>query len=146
MGPLIVVASAVQWVSGFVLAYVIMARASYHGPAGRGPRVLAELAIGLLLAGAIELAFVLAGARVAPKRWLPPDFTAGHWQLVTLLLLSAAAWLAILVAAIWNGILGVNSRRRIAAAELRRRTERALHSGPHAATRTGARHRSGPEQ
>jgi hypothetical protein len=128
MGPLIVIASLVQWVSGIVLAYVILARASQHGRAGRGPRALAGLAIVLFLVGAIELAFVLAGAHPTQHRWLPPDFTAGHWQLITLLLFSAAAWVTILIAALWNGILGVNSRRRIAAAELRRRTDRALHT------------------
>ena len=98
----------------------------------------------VLFAGAIELIFVLAGARFGPNRWLPPDFTAGHWQLVTLLLFSAIAWLAVLIAAIWNGILGVNSRRRIAAAELRRRTDRALHPHPRPATPTDPHGRSGP--
>ena len=142
MGPLVVVASVVQWVSGMVLAYVILARASHHGLAGRVPRVLARLAIVLLLIGAIEVAFVLAGARTASSRWLPPDFTAAHWQLVTFLLFSAAAWVAILVAAVWNGILGINSRRRIAAAELRRRTDRALHGHHHTGPQAAPRERS----
>jgi len=142
MGPLVVIASLVQWVSGIVLAYVILARAAHHGSAGWGPRALARLAVILFLIGAIEIAFVLAGARTVSSRWLPPDFTAGHWQLVTLLLFSAAAWIAILAAAVWNGILGVKSRRRIAAAELRRRTDRALHGHHHASSRADPRGRS----
>ena len=128
-----------------MLAYIIMARASYHGRAGRGPRMLAGLAIVLLVLGAGELAMIAAGVRVTPNRWLPPDFAAAHWQLITLLLFSAGAWIAVLIAASWNGILGVNHRRRLAAAELRRRTERALHSGPHAGIRAGSRPPSGTD-
>ena len=42
------------------------------------------------------------------------------------LLICGGAWLSLLIAAVWSTLLGIGARRRAAAAELKRRTDRAL--------------------
>ena len=126
MGPLLPIAGAVQWISGVLLAVVALGRTSRYGATGRGPRVFAWLSLLLFAAALAELLVYLLGGRALLGRWFGSDFLTGRWQLVTHLGVSAAAWLALLGAWLWNSILGVKLRRRAAAAELQRRTDRAL--------------------
>jgi hypothetical protein len=79
----------------------------------------------LFLAAAVELVVVLVTPRDVLERIELGRVAMAHWQIRATLLLSVAAWLFLLGAASWTGLLGMGQRRRIAAAELRRRSERA---------------------
>ena len=124
LGWVLPAAGAVQWMSGLILAVAVLRRGRLHGGAAFVPRALARIAVLLLVVAALDLVVAL----VAPRPFLQQnalDFLGtARWQIRTLLLLSAAAWMCILVAASWNGILGVGLRRRLAAAELSRRAQR----------------------
>ncbi|HEY7408323.1 MAG TPA: hypothetical protein VH638_08665 [Gemmatimonadaceae bacterium] len=122
LGTLLPILGGIQWISGLVLAVAALRRArSYDRPGGLLARTSARLAIVLFVVAALDLLLRASGlsARVAP--WLPVDFNRDTWHLRALLIICAAAWLMLLVAASVNASLGVGERRRSAAEELRRR-------------------------
>jgi hypothetical protein len=125
LGWVIPTAGAVQWVSGMILAVALLRRGWHYGGAGLLPRTMARLAIVLFLAAAVELVVVIVIPRDLLERIELGHVAMAHWQIRATLLLSVAAWLLLLGAASWTGALGIGQRRRIAAAELRRRSERA---------------------
>lgn len=124
MGTIIPIAGTVQWISGIILAVITRRRTRRFGREGRWPGAIATLAILIYALAALELALVYLGAESLIARWAPPNFTTARWQVMALLVASASAWLLLGVAAIWTAGLAVGERRRVAAAELKRRTER----------------------
>ncbi|MDQ2931862.1 MAG: hypothetical protein M3Y05_13755, partial [Gemmatimonadota bacterium] len=53
-----------------------------------------------------------------------PEHATSAWRVRTVEILSLVGWLLTILAAIWNGVLGVALRRRKAIQELKRRTDR----------------------
>jgi len=125
LGWVIPTAGALQWVSGIVLALAALRRGWRYAGAGVAPRTLARLAVFLFAVAALELIVALVTPRDLIRRLGFEAYATQPWQLRTVLLLCIAGWLLLLLAASWNGILGVNMRRRTAAEELKRRSERA---------------------
>jgi hypothetical protein len=82
---------------------------------------IAVFAVALLT---LLLAATPVSRLVAPL--FPSEFTTPDWRRRTLFETSVVAWLFLIASAFWNTVLGIRLRRRIAAAELRRRTDRAL--------------------
>ncbi|MEJ7810125.1 MAG: hypothetical protein WKG32_06860 [Gemmatimonadaceae bacterium] len=126
MTPVMLGAAAIQWASGLILSFIIFERARRRGTVGLWPGVLAAFAIFLFLLSAVEVSFVLAGAEHVFVSWLPRDFTSSRWQLVGILVVCGGAWVFLMLASVVNALLGVRERQRAAAAEIRRRTDRAL--------------------
>lgn len=126
MGSIIPIAGVVQWVSGIAVGLIALQRGWRYGQDGRGPRVLARAALAILMLAALEVIVALTDLRTIVAPWVSPDFASERWQLRLLLAMSVVAWLCLALAGSWNGVLGVRLRRRVAASELKRRTERAL--------------------
>jgi hypothetical protein len=122
LGTLLPILGGIQWISGLVLSVAALRRArAYDRHGGLLARVTARLAIALFIIAALDLILRASGAGIYLANWLPPDFNRDTWHLRALLILCAAAWLMLLVAASVNASLGVGERRRTAAEELRRR-------------------------
>jgi hypothetical protein len=122
LGTLLPILGGIQWISGLVLSVAALRRArAYERRGGLLARVTARLAIALFIIAALDLILRASGAGVYLANWLPPDFNKDTWHLRALLIVCAAAWLMLLVAASVNASLGVGERRRTAAEELRRR-------------------------
>jgi hypothetical protein len=126
LGSILPIAGAVQWVSGLILAVVTALRAKQFGRDGRVPLLLARISIVIFALSLVELLWTVTRAREIIGPVMPNNFTSAPWQLRTLLLMSLAAWVLLAIAAAWNGTLAIAQRRRVAAAELQRRTDRAL--------------------
>lgn len=122
LGTLLPILGGVQWISGLVLAVAALRRArTYGGNGGTLARIAARLAIFLFIVAALDLLLHASGAGVHIATYLPQDFDRDTWHVRALLIVCAAAWLLLLVAASVNASLGVGERRRSAAEELRRR-------------------------
>jgi hypothetical protein len=122
LGTLLPILGGVQWISGLVLAVAALGRARAYGSGGGTvARVAARLAILLFIVAALDLLLRTSGASVYIANYLPEDFDRETWHVRALLIVCAAAWLLLLVAASVNASLGVGERRRSAAEELRRR-------------------------
>jgi hypothetical protein len=122
LGTLLPILGGIQWISGLVLSVAALRRAhTYERPGGVLARTSARLAIALFIVAALDLLLRASGASVRLANWLPPDFNRDTWHLRALLIICAAAWLMLLIAASVNASLGVGERRRSAAEELRRR-------------------------
>ena len=105
-----------------MLAIAALRRArAYERPGGLLARAAARIAIALYIVAALDLILRTSGAGLYLANWLPPDFDRDTWHLRTLLIICAAAWLMVLIAASMNAGLGVGERRRSAAEEIRRR-------------------------
>ncbi len=130
MGSLLPIAGAVQWLSGLALATIALRRAHRYERTGQVPRLFARLSIGLFILAALELSLTIDPIYRRVGAWMPKDFGGNEWQLRTLIVLCVAGWTVLAISAVWSGILGVGVRRRAAAAELRRRTDRALAQSP----------------
>ncbi|MDQ6885732.1 MAG: hypothetical protein M3068_00420 [Gemmatimonadota bacterium] len=130
MGSLLPIAGAVQWLSGLALAAIALRRAYRYERDGRMPRLFARLSLGLFLLAGLELSLTIDPIYQRVGGWMPKDFGSNEWQLRALIVLCIAGWSALAISAVWSGILGVGVRRRAAAAELRRRTDRALTQSP----------------
>lgn len=103
---------------------MIARRSRLYGDDGGAPRRIAWLAL---------LVFIIAGAAVlwsliAERRYdqalLLPEHATSAWRVRTVEILSVVGWILTILAAIWNGVLGVALRRRTAIQELKRRTDR----------------------
>ena len=125
LGWVLPAAGAVQWISGLILALAVLRRGRRYGASALVPRMLARVAVFLLVIALLDLVVALALSRPFLERYALAHVGTARWQIRTLLFLSTAAWLCILVGASWNGILGVGQRRRVAAAELKRRADNA---------------------
>lgn len=122
LGTLLPILGGIQWISGLVLAVAALRRArTYERRGGFLARVTARVAIALFFIAALDLVVRATGGSVYLANWLPPDFNRDTWHLRALLMVCAAAWLMLLIAASVNASLGVGERRRSAAEELRRR-------------------------
>ena len=122
LGTLLPILGGVQWISGLVLAVAALRRARAYGSGGGTvARVAAGLAILLFIVAALDLVLRASGASVHIANYLPQDFDRETWHVRTLLIVCAAAWLLLLIAASVNASLGVGERRRSAAEEMRRR-------------------------
>jgi len=122
LGTLLPILGGIQWISGLVLAIAALRRArAYERRGGFLARTTARLAIALFIIAALDLVLRATGASIYLANWLPSDFNRDIWHLRTLLIICAAAWLMLLIAASVNASLGVGERRRSAAEELRRR-------------------------
>lgn len=97
-----------------------------------GPRVFIVVGIGLFVLAGLDLALALAGAPPVLGRWLPVDFASERSQFLLILFVCGAAWLSLFLAAVWIGAVGIRGRRRLAAADIERRTAIALRGVEHA--------------
>ncbi len=97
-----------------------------------GPRVFIVLGMGLFVLAGLDLALALAGAPPVLERWLPVDVASERAQFLLILFVCGAAWLALLLAAVWNAVIAIRARRRAAAADIERRTAVALRGVEHA--------------
>lgn len=122
LGTLLPILGGIQWISGLVLAVAVLRRArTYDRPSGLLARTSARLAIVLFIVAALDLLLRASGLSAPVANWLPADFNRDTWHVRALLIICAAAWLMLLIAASVNASLGVGERRRSAAEELRRR-------------------------
>lgn len=113
-----------QWIVGTTWALVIARRSRLYGGAGGAPRRVAWLALLVfIIAGVAVLVSLIAEQRDQNSLQLPPHATMA-WRVKTVEILSLVGWVLTLVAALWNGVLGVALRRRTAIQELKRRTDR----------------------
>ncbi|MBC7788651.1 MAG: hypothetical protein H7Z74_01785 [Anaerolineae bacterium] len=96
-----------------------------------GPRVFIVFGMGLFVLAGLDLALALAGAPPVLGRWLPVDVASERAQFLLILFVCGAAWVSLLLAAAWNGLIGVRARRRAAAADIERRTAVALRGVEH---------------
>jgi hypothetical protein len=125
---LISILGAIQWVAGVALALLAIDRARRYGYSGLLPRSLALVAIAVFAVALLVLLLAATPVSRFVASLFPPEFTTPQWRHRTLFQSSLIGWLFLVAAALWNTVLGVGLRRRVAAAELRRRTDRALAS------------------
>ncbi len=117
-------AGGAQWIIGTTFALVIARRSRLYGGAGSAPRRLAWLALTVfMIAGFAVLVSLIAEQRSDNVLRLP-DYATMAWRVRTVEILSLVGWVLTVVAALWNGVLGVALRRRTAIQELKRRTDR----------------------
>lgn len=124
MRSLIPVLGAVQWVAGIAFSLILVRRSRRYPPLGAVPRFFARVAFWLFLLGALLLVLSATPAahlneRLNPLGLPPVDVT-------TVTRAYVISWGLLAVAGAWTFVLGVSNRRRTAAAELKRRTDRAL--------------------
>ncbi|MBA2683510.1 MAG: hypothetical protein H0U66_03335 [Gemmatimonadaceae bacterium] len=113
-----------QWIVGTTLALVIARRSRLYAGAGAAPRRIAWLALLVfIIAGVAVLVSLIAEQRDQSSLQLP-RYATMSWRVRTVQVLSLIGWLLTVVAALWNGVLGVALRRRTAIQELKRRTDR----------------------
>ncbi|MEP7088305.1 MAG: hypothetical protein ABI884_13455 [Gemmatimonadota bacterium] len=113
-----------QWIVGTTLALVIARRSRLYAGAGAAPRRLAWLALLVfIIAGVAVLVSLIVEQRDQSSLQLP-RYATMSWRVRTVEVLSLIGWLLTVVAALWNGVLGVALRRRTAIQELKRRTDR----------------------
>lgn len=130
MDRVIPILAAAQWIAGSLLAIVAVRRSRRYGVAGAPPRALALTALVILMVAAIVLLLASTRASVLVASLFPPDFTTPAWRLSKFIEASVLAWAVLAVAGFWNATMGVALRRRVASAELRRRTERVMAHNP----------------
>ena len=131
LGPIVSIAGAVQWFCGLILAFFMLNQAASRGGSS-GPRVFIVLGMGLFVLAGLDLALALAGAPPVLGRWLPVDFASERSQFLLILFVCGAAWLSLFLAAVWTGVVDIRGRRRLAAADIERRTAVALRGVEHA--------------
>lgn len=106
------------------MALVIARRSRLYAGAGAAPRRIAWLALLVfIIAGVAVLVSLIAEQRDQSSLQLP-RYATMSWRVRTVEVLSLIGWLLTVVAALWNGVLGVALRRRTAIQELKRRTDR----------------------
>jgi hypothetical protein len=140
MERLIPILAAAQWIVGVLLALVAVGRSRRHGRAGVAPRMLARLSIVVFILAAVVVLLASTTASRFVAGWLPTELASARWRLGAIIQPSLIAWALLALSGLWNWILGVSLRRRTAATELRRRTERVM------AHRAAEPHPSGPSR
>jgi hypothetical protein len=123
---LISIVGAIQWVAGVALALLAIDRARRYGNSGLPPRALALMSIAVFAVALLTLLLAATPVSRLVAPLFPSEFTTPEWRRRTLFESSLVAWLLLVASAFWNMVLGIRLRRRIAAAELQRRTDRAL--------------------
>jgi hypothetical protein len=123
---LVPVIGAIQWVVGVALALLAIDRARRYGHSGLPPRALALVAIAVFVVALIVLLLAATPVSRLVAPLFPSEFTTPQWRRQSLFQSSLVGWLLLIASALWNTVLGIRLRRRVAAAELRRRTDRAL--------------------
>lgn len=116
--------AALQWVGGIALAYAAVRRGHQLRPGGRWPSGVGRAAAAVFIVAAVLVILTLPGIAPWIARPLPVFADADRWRLGTFLQLSQVAWILVIVASAWNGVLGIMARKRIARAELARRRAR----------------------
>jgi hypothetical protein len=117
-------ASGAQWIVGTTLALVIARRSRLYGGAGGAPRRIAWLALLVFMIAGVSVLVSLIAEQRGDTALRLPDYATMAWRGRTLWTLSSIGWVLTIVAAVWNGVLGVALRRRTAIQELKRRTDR----------------------
>jgi hypothetical protein len=117
-------ASGAQWIVGTTLALVIARRSRLYGGAGAAPRRIAWLALLVFMIAGVSVLVSLISEQRSDAALRLPDYATMAWRGRTLWILSSIGWVLTVVAAVWNGVLGVALRRRTAIQELKRRTDR----------------------
>ncbi|MEO8879801.1 MAG: hypothetical protein ABI446_05345 [Gemmatimonadaceae bacterium] len=103
---------------------MIARRSRLYGDDGSAPRRIAWLALLVFLIGGGAVLWSLIAERRYDQALLLPAYATPAWRIRTVEILSTVGWVLTIVAAIWNGVLGVALRRRTAIVELKRRTDR----------------------
>ena len=130
LSPIVSIVGAVQWFCGLVLAFFLLNQSATRGGA-LGPRALIVLGMGLFVLAGLDLALAVAGAPPVLGPWMPADVASERAQFLLILFVCGAAWLSLLLAAIWTALIGLRGRRRAAAADIERRTTVALRGAEH---------------
>jgi hypothetical protein len=103
---------------------VIARRSRLYGGDGSAPRRIAWLALLVFIVAGVSVLVSLIAERRAGDALLLPAYATMPWRVKTVEILSLVGWVLTVVAALWNGVLGVALRRRTAIQELKRRTDR----------------------
>ncbi len=117
-------AGGAQWIVGTTLALVIARRSRLYGGAGSMPRRIAWLALTVFMIAGVSVLVSLIAEQRSDTALRLPDYATMAWRIRTVKVLSSIGWVLAVVAAVWNGVLGVALRRRTAIKELKRRTDR----------------------
>jgi len=118
---LVSIIGALQWLGGIALAIAATRRSRRFARAGAPPRLFARAALFVFGVAAIVLLLSLAHGAASV---FPPEFATRSWRIEAVAETCIVGWLLLSISAFWNTVLGVSLRRRIAAAELKRRTAR----------------------
>jgi hypothetical protein len=103
---------------------VIARRSRLYAGAGAAPRRIAWLALFVFIVAGVAVLVSLIAEQRSGNALLLPDYATMPWRVKTVEILSLIGWILTIVAAVWNGVLGVALRRRTAIQELKRRTDR----------------------
>lgn len=103
---------------------MIARRSRLYGDDGSAPRRIAWLALLVFIIAGAAVLWSLIAARRYDQALLLPEHATSAWRVRTVEILSVVGWILTILAAIWNGVLGVALRRRTAIQELKRRTDR----------------------
>jgi hypothetical protein len=103
---------------------VIARRSRLYGGDGSAPRRIAWLALLTFIVAGVAVLVSLVAEQRDQNSLLLPQYATMAWRVKTAETLSLIGWVLTLVAAVWNGVLGVALRRRTAIQELKRRTDR----------------------
>jgi hypothetical protein len=106
------------------LALMIARRSRLYGGDGSVPRRIAWLGLLVFLIAGVSVLVSLIAEQRNDNALLLPQYATTAWRVRTVEILSLVGWLLTVVAALWNGVLGVALRRRTAIQELKRRTDR----------------------
>lgn len=124
MNRAIPVLAALQWVGGIALAYTGARRAREFRGAGAWPFGISRIAAAVFVVAALLVGLTIPIIARWVAHALPVFADADRWRLGTFLQLSQVAWVLVVVAWAWNGVLGIIARKRVARAELARRRAR----------------------
>lgn len=103
---------------------MIARRSRLYGGDGSAPRQIAWLGLLVFLIAGVAVLVSLIAEQRDDNALLLPQYATTAWRMRTVEILSAVGWVLTVVAAVWNGVLGVALRRRTAIQELKRRTDR----------------------
>ena len=116
--------AALQWLVGIVLAYLAVGRARDFRRRGAWPLGFGRVALGAFVLGALLLASTSAPVAPFVSRAIPLFESADGWRMSAFLQVSQLGWGLVVVAMVWNGVLGTIDRKRAAREELARRRAR----------------------
>jgi hypothetical protein len=122
--PLVLLALFLPAVLGIALSVLAVRSGRRFGAPGYPPRLLARLSMLTFILAIGEALLGLARSYGRPLAWMPGSLT-DDW-VVRVMQTGLVAVLLLAASALWNWILGVRMRRRVAHAELVKRTARAF--------------------
>jgi hypothetical protein len=121
---LLIAGGIAQWVCGVIVAVALVRRRPSDGISGHPPHAVALMALLFFVLAPIELFLATFGRRFGMR--IVPELATDRWQVIVLLAVCGVAWVVLLIAGVMLGLMNVHVRRRTTAAELKRRTDRAL--------------------